>query len=64
MIILLYSVKVLLPRLLLLSFQEIEVMFQNPGYMKEGFHITIETLHAPGDGLMENVSGWEASVGA
>lgn len=47
-----------------MSFQEIAVMFQNPGYMKEGFHITIETLHAPGDGQLDNVSGWEASVAA
>ncbi|XP_045129582.1 phosphatidylinositol transfer protein beta isoform-like isoform X4 [Portunus trituberculatus] len=29
-------------------------IISNPGYMKEGFHITIETLHAPGDGQLEN----------
>ncbi|XP_063605865.1 phosphatidylinositol transfer protein alpha isoform-like isoform X2 [Penaeus indicus] len=26
----------------------------NPGYMKDAFYISIETLHAPGDGQMEN----------
>ncbi|MPC09676.1 Phosphatidylinositol transfer protein alpha isoform [Portunus trituberculatus] len=31
---------------------------ENPGYMKEGFHITIETLHAPGDGQLENNPGY------
>ncbi|XP_045597809.1 phosphatidylinositol transfer protein beta isoform isoform X5 [Procambarus clarkii] len=29
-------------------------IISNPGYMKEGFYISIETLHAPGDGDMEN----------
>lgn len=29
---------------------------QNPGYMKEAFHITIETLHATGKGELQNVS--------
>ncbi|KAG7169443.1 Phosphatidylinositol transfer protein beta isoform-like [Homarus americanus] len=32
-------------------------IISNPGYMKEGFYITIETLHAPDDGELENVSG-------
>ncbi|ROT68009.1 hypothetical protein C7M84_013884 [Penaeus vannamei] len=32
----------------------------NPGYMKDAFYISIETLHAPGDGQMENVSGASA----
>ena len=35
----------------------LRVTFQNPGYMKEAFYITIETLHAPDDGERENVSG-------
>ena len=30
---------------------------QNPDYMKDGFHITIETIHVPNDiGQQENVS--------
>ena len=30
---------------------------QNPDYMKDGFHITIETIHVPNDvGKQENVS--------
>ena len=29
---------------------------QNPGYMKDSFHIIIETLHAPGAAVMKNVS--------
>lgn len=32
------------------------ISFQNPGYMKDNFHITIETLHAPGTGELTNVS--------
>ncbi|XP_076060255.1 phosphatidylinositol transfer protein vib isoform X1 [Oratosquilla oratoria] len=31
-----------------------KTVISNPGYMKEAFYITIETLHAPGDGKMEN----------
>ena len=31
-------------------------LFQNPGYMKENFYITVETLHAPGNADIENVS--------
>lgn len=33
------------------------VAFQNPGYMKDAFFISVETLHIPGDGELENVSG-------
>ena len=31
-------------------------LFQNPGYMKENFFISIETMHAPDKGTQENVS--------
>ncbi|KAF2360851.1 Phosphatidylinositol transfer protein [Trinorchestia longiramus] len=31
-----------------------KTVITNPGYMKESFHITIETLHAPGKGEMTN----------
>ncbi len=32
-------------------------LVQNPDYMKDGFHITIETIHVPNDkGLQHNVS--------
>ncbi|KAG7164156.1 Phosphatidylinositol transfer protein alpha isoform-like 2, partial [Homarus americanus] len=33
-------------------------IISNPGYMKEGFYITIETLHAPDDGELENNPGY------
>lgn len=32
--------------------------FQNPNYMKDGFHITIESLHLADRGETENVSNF------
>ncbi|KAL7634223.1 UNVERIFIED_CONTAM: hypothetical protein RMT77_015553 [Armadillidium vulgare] len=35
-----------------------KTVISNPGYMKENFFITIETLHASGDGGIENNPGY------
>ena len=37
-------------------------LLQNPDYMKDGFKLTIETLHAPDRGTQENVHQLDAAA--